>query len=502
MEMLYLVIIAGLAVIIFRPIFRPNQPPPAKPPHPEDAGSVALVRSLELRKSLPTTSLPTDETGVAAFIDVETTGLSPRTDEVIEFAADLFAFNRKTGEVLGVIDSYCGLREPAVPISPQASAVNGITERMVRGKRLDTARITSIISRAEFALAHNATFDRNFVVRLFPEAGQRNWFCSMRNVDWYAEGCEGRSLEHLLRWFGVANATAHRAGADNAATLTLLGRRGADGHPFMRQILKAKEQGSRIRPAAEKPRTGAARYSRTDWETHADVVSTRGVSIALTTTTIKQRNPGPAIADLMEVLNHIVSDGVITEEGVLHLDRWLTRNADLTRVWPINMLASRLGTIMADGIIEQSELDDLREAVLQITHPESLGRVELARVKDVPFTQPPPRVVLQGRTFVFTGRFLFGARAKCEQAVADRGGVCKADVTRATDYLVVGALKSKDWLQRSHGRKIQKLIGNVRSGCHGAVISEEQWAEAVAKQDAFLSARAAAGSQPGAYAQP
>ena len=76
----------------------------------------------------------------------------------------------------------------------------------------------------------------------------------------------------------MANATAHRAGADNAATLTLLGRRGADGQPFMRQILKAKEQGASIKPAAERPRTGAARYRRTDWETRTDVVSTEGVS--------------------------------------------------------------------------------------------------------------------------------------------------------------------------------------------------------------------------------
>ena len=75
----------------------------------------------------------------------------------------------------------------------------------------------------------------------------------------------------------------------------------------------------------------------------------------------------------MEVLIDIMSDGMITEEEARELDRWLTRNGDLTHVWPINVLASRLGTIMADSIIEQSELDDLREAILQITHPESLA---------------------------------------------------------------------------------------------------------------------------------
>src|SRR5690348_5657183 len=194
MEILYLVIIAILVVIIFRAIVRSSHPRSAKREQSEGPPPAALVRSIELRQSLPTKIQVTEETGLAAFIDVETTGLSQRTDEVIEFAVDLFAFNRETGEILGVIDSYCGLREPSVPISPQAGAVCRITAGMVRGKRLEVTRITSILSRAEFALAHNATFDRSFVVQLFPEFGQRDWFCSMRHVDWYSEGCEGRSL--------------------------------------------------------------------------------------------------------------------------------------------------------------------------------------------------------------------------------------------------------------------------------------------------------------------
>jgi DNA polymerase III subunit epsilon len=501
MEILYLVIIAGLGVIIFRAIVRSRQPRSAKREQSEGPAPAALVRSIEVRESLPTKVQVTPETGLAAFIDVETTGLSQRTDEVIEFAVDLFTFNRETGEILGVVDSYCGLREPSVPISPQASAVCRITAGMVRGKRLEVTRITSILSRAEFALAHNATFDRSFVVRLFPEFAQCDWFCSMRHVDWYSEGCEGRSLGYLLQRFGVANATAHRAGADNAATLSLLNLRGLDGHPFMRQIIQAKANGASIKPSAEKPRTAAARYRRTDWETRTSVVRTGGVSIQFTSTTIKKRDPRPAVADLMDILKGIVSDGVITEEEARDLDRWLTRNGDLTHVWPMNALAAKLGTIMADGIIEQSELDDLREAVLQIRHPESLARLDLAKVTGVPFTQPPPRVVFQGRTFVFTGRFLFGTRAKCEQAVSERGGICKPDVSRTTAYVVVGTLKSDEWVRSSHGRKIEKLIENVRSGCHGAVISEEHWAEAVAQEASALSARAVAHPQPGPPSQ-
>src|SRR4051812_230529 len=107
MELFYLLIIAGLVVIIFRAILRSKQPPLTKAPQCDDPATAALIRSIELRKSVPANVQTNEETAVAVFIDVETTGLSPRFDEVIEFAADLFAFNRQTGEVLGVIDSYC-----------------------------------------------------------------------------------------------------------------------------------------------------------------------------------------------------------------------------------------------------------------------------------------------------------------------------------------------------------------------------------------------------------
>src|SRR6187401_3069365 len=101
MEILYLLIIAGLAVIIFRAILRSSQPQSPKTEQSEDPATVALVRSIKLRKSLPANVQLTEQTSLAAFIDVETTGLCPRTDEVIEFAVDLFAFNRETGEILG-----------------------------------------------------------------------------------------------------------------------------------------------------------------------------------------------------------------------------------------------------------------------------------------------------------------------------------------------------------------------------------------------------------------
>ena len=50
--------------------------------------------------------------GIAGFIDVETTGLSPHYHEIVEFAICLFKFERENGEVKRIVEEYAGLREP------------------------------------------------------------------------------------------------------------------------------------------------------------------------------------------------------------------------------------------------------------------------------------------------------------------------------------------------------------------------------------------------------
>lgn len=101
--------------------------------------------------------------GIAGFVDVETTGLSPRYDEVVELALVLFAFDRQTGGIVGIVDEYVGLREPGRSIPRDASEVHGLTMDGVRGCCLDCGVIERLIARAEFLVAHNASFDRGFV---------------------------------------------------------------------------------------------------------------------------------------------------------------------------------------------------------------------------------------------------------------------------------------------------------------------------------------------------
>lgn len=177
------------------------------------------------------------EYGIAGYIDVETTGLSAKKDEIIEFAITLFCFERSTCKIIGIVDSYCGLRQPTIPIPPEASRVNGIYMRDVKGKDLDYKRINNLLSRAEFLISHNADFDRKFVKVLFPSVENKDWLCSMNGIDWYSKGFYSKGLQNLLYEHGIHPRTAHRASEDVLSAIMLLACSDRSGKSYFSELI-------------------------------------------------------------------------------------------------------------------------------------------------------------------------------------------------------------------------------------------------------------------------
>jgi len=176
--------------------------------------------------------------GIAAVVDIETTGLDPRVDEILELALTLFRYDRITGEVIETAGEYSGLREPRCPIPRGVSRIHGITRRMVRGRRLDYRRIRTMLRQAEFVVAHYACFDRGFVERLMPTFRQSAWLCSRDGVDWRRKGFESRSLEDLADAHGIKNPQPHRAAGDAATLLALLAYRPRRRKPYLYELLR------------------------------------------------------------------------------------------------------------------------------------------------------------------------------------------------------------------------------------------------------------------------
>jgi DNA polymerase-3 subunit epsilon len=176
----------------------------------------------------------------ASVIDVETTGLSPRSDVAIELGIVLFEFDAFSGEVFAVLDEYSGLRDPGRPIPPDSIRTHGITDSDVRGLALDNDAVRRLLSRSAMLIAHNARFDRGFVEPLFPETARLPWMCSMDGIPWRDKGFSSKGLQELLAAHGIAPGAAHRALDDARNTLKLISRPGASGRPYLSELLQSR----------------------------------------------------------------------------------------------------------------------------------------------------------------------------------------------------------------------------------------------------------------------
>lgn len=173
----------------------------------------------------------------AIVIDTETSDLDSTRGKIIEIGIVAFEYDPATGQPIRVIDSYGGLEDPGCPLSAEVTAITGITDEMVAGKRIDETRVTALITDASIVVAHNAEFDRPFLENRFPAFDGLPWGCSMIDVDWTAETIGSRKLDYIAFRMGLFF-DAHRAEEDCHALLEILAQPlPVSGHPAFKALL-------------------------------------------------------------------------------------------------------------------------------------------------------------------------------------------------------------------------------------------------------------------------
>ena len=145
------------------------------------------------------------------IFDLETTGISPNYDEVIEISA----LKVKGGEV---VDEFNTLVNPGRKIPFEATKVNGITNAMVAEAPAFSHVLAEFLDFAEglVLVGHNiARFDMKFIWRdaeqYFGEIPQNNYVDTLQVARKHLPKMEHHRLVDLAEHYGISSEGAHRA---------------------------------------------------------------------------------------------------------------------------------------------------------------------------------------------------------------------------------------------------------------------------------------------------
>lgn len=138
-------------------------------------------------------------------VDTETNGLSPEEHSVIEIGYVLWSVEHRT-----MLEVYSGLLEAS---ENEVESVNGIPAAVLKGHD-DFAweMVAGAAARADAIVAHNAEFDKKFVLAHGVDAAWAKklvWICTIEDFEWPKESAKNLSAIALAH--GVGLVAAHRA---------------------------------------------------------------------------------------------------------------------------------------------------------------------------------------------------------------------------------------------------------------------------------------------------
>jgi DNA polymerase III epsilon subunit family exonuclease len=158
--------------------------------------------------------------GPFTVFDIETTGMSPVHNRIVEIAAIRVDIDGKQSR-------YQSLINPGCNISSRLTAIHGITDDMVKDSNTFTQVGYDFINFSEGStlVAHNARFDLSFLQESLSRVGLRPWkgktMDTIPLIKRAYPGLPSYSLQNLRFNFGLDGeiGPAHRAFADVEWTL-------------------------------------------------------------------------------------------------------------------------------------------------------------------------------------------------------------------------------------------------------------------------------------------
>lgn len=419
------------------------------------------------------TAAPSPRVGPPVFtvFDVETTGLSPRSDRIVELA---LVRSDASGQI---VDSWSSRFNPNRPVG--ATHIHGITDADVASAPRFHEAASVIVSalRGTTLVAHNASFDVAFLQR---ELGLAGWdlptlptYCTLKASTHYLPQLSRRRLAECCEAAGVPLHHAHSALGDATATAHLLHsylkadhstRHGSTWSPVHAALAPPVHQSWPTQPsrAPHQPPPPSPSSARR----YASPVKTTQISDALAASRGQIQISGdhtPETATYAELLLSCFQDGVLSAEERADLEQLArAQGVSTEHIHNVHLaLITGLADLVIDsGRVPRSERQELIKVAEQLGIDQKVVVTAFKQAEIRRFTRlsaatkplPPGwrlgEPLRVGDRVAFTGDA--GDRDRQEADAARRGLRVTGSVSGRTDVLVWDGEMVGDKLHARH----------------------------------------------------
>lgn len=152
-------------------------------------------------------------------VDIETTGLNPQSDKIIEIGAIRYQNGEKTEEFSSLVNPYMDLPDKIVELT-------GITSKEVKKASEEKQVLEDFLAFAkeDILLGHNIGFDYSFLKTAMLRLGwefERNGIDTLALCRIFHRELTSKSLERMCKYYNISNKNAHRA-LEDARTAAIL----------------------------------------------------------------------------------------------------------------------------------------------------------------------------------------------------------------------------------------------------------------------------------------
>lgn len=180
---------------------------------------------------------------------------------------------------------------------------------------------------------------------------------------------------------------------------------------------------------------------------------------------------------LQGILHGMLSDGKITDNEIMGLSNWIAERRHLETMYPYDEIKGLLFNILKDGMIDETEKKILKKYISEFVNlaDEDLQKKLSEELKDIKISgicTVNPSINIPEKLFCFTGKSSKSSRSEIAELIESNGGKFNKNLTKKTDYLIVGNDGNPCWSYATYGRKVEKAIEMRKSGSHIQIVNE------------------------------